>query len=189
MGSGVGWLSDSTVASQKVGKVGALLHAGLTAEIFDLITTELSLSAVFISDEHGFSRAVVDLDGNEFVAHSSTSVAAVGISGGLRTPELCLTFDEVGFGKPGNPPLWTGLYAYARYGAASISGGRTISDCLDCGGSDLTVTSGTFLDTGVNLGFKLSDSLGGSVVTGYRHYFGGASIAGELQIMVGLSFF
>jgi hypothetical protein len=115
-------------------------------------------------------------------------VGAVGISGGLRTPELCLTFDEDGFGRPGNP-LWTGLHAYARYGAASIFGGRSISDCVDCGGSDLTVTSGTFLDTGVNLGFKLGDGLGGSVVTGYRHYFGGASIAGELQITLGFWLF
>ena len=53
----------------------------------------------------------------------------------------------------------------------------------------MATSNGSFLDSGINLGFKLGNGLGGSIVGGYRQYFGGATIAREIELGLGMWYF
>jgi hypothetical protein len=181
LGSGVGWFTSQTTSSQSIGSVGPTLNAGLSLELFDLITTAISAGTIFVKDKASFKQGVVDNFGNTSEASSSTNITIVGLSAGLRTPNLCL-YDY------GDAKRWIVTNAYARYGVAWVSGSRIIENCKDCDSRPLSLNDGQFVESGVKLGIKRANTLGLAGVLGYRQYFAGASPAGEVQLAMEISY-
>ena len=57
-----------------------------------------------------------------------------------------------------------------------------VANCVDCTSQDFPLAGGSFLESGLDLGLKAGDGFGASLIGGYRHYFAGASVAGEVQL-------
>ena len=180
-GSGVGWFTSKTATTQAIGKIGPTLHAGLTLEFYDLVTTAFSVGTIFVKDKASFNQAVVDAYGNTSNASSSSNITILGLSAGLRTPDLCLHDDADG-------KKWLAMNAYARYGIAWVSGDRVISNCTNCDSRPLSLDGGKFIESGLKIGSKKGNSLGVAGILGYRHYFAGASPSGEVQVAVEFSY-
>jgi len=180
-GSGVGWFTSKTATTQAIGKIGPTLHAGLTLEFYDLVTTAFSVGTIFVKDKASFNQAVVDTYGNTSNASSSSNITILGLSAGLRTPDLCL--DYAADGKK-----WLAMNAYARYGLTWVSGDRIISNCKDCDSRPLSLDGGKFVESGIKIGSKRGNSFGVAGILGYRYYFAGASPSGEVQVAVEFSY-
>ncbi len=180
IGSGYGRLQGATAESQQIGQDGPTLAFRVHFDLYDLISTSISMGTIFVGDSEGFEQNVRDGSGRTFSKESSLNITIIGLSAGLRTPEFCLWRSETG------APL--GISAYARYGNAWISGGRSISNCINCRTEDVALNGGTFVESGVDLGLKAGNGWGMFGSAGYRHYFSGSSARNEIQIGVGVSY-
>ncbi|HMA93662.1 MAG TPA: hypothetical protein VKP30_13315 [Polyangiaceae bacterium] len=181
IGSGVGWFTSQTVNTQALGKVGPTFHAGVSLELYDLLSVAFSAGTIFVKDKASFNQTVVDTYGRTSDASSSANITILGLSAGLRTPDLCLHQHADGKG-------WLATNAYVRYGLAWVSGDRVISNCKDCDSSPLSLDGGQFVESGIKLGSKRANAWGIAGILGYRQYFAGASPSGEVQLAVEVSY-
>lgn len=180
LGSGVGWVSDKTARENLVGTSGPTLHLDVDADIFDLVTLAGSVGTIFLRDDARFRQMVIDSQGQVSDADSSLNLTLASLSGGLRTPDLCLVANQRRKGG------WLAMYGFGRVGHAWIGGGRSISRCIDCRQEKLATPGGEFIEPGLSIGLKANDGVGASLVSSYRGYFGGSAAAGEWRI--GLTF-
>jgi len=94
IGSGVGWVTDETARANLVGKSGPRFHLALGADLYDILTLEGSLGTIFLQDDGVYQQTVINQDGVVFEAQSSLSLTVAALSGGLRTPDLCLAVNQ-----------------------------------------------------------------------------------------------
>lgn len=181
LGSGVGWFTSQTTTTQSLGKVGPTMHGGLSLELYDLVSVAVSAGTIFVKDKASFNQTVINTYGQTSDASSSANITIVGLSAGLRTPNLCL-YDYA------DAKRWIVANAYARYGFTWVKGDRTISNCKDCDSRPLSLDGGQFVESGIKVGIKRANTLGLSGVLGYRQYFAGASPSGEVQLAVEISY-
>lgn len=181
IGSGVGWFTSRTTTTQSLGKIGPTLHGGLSLELYDLASVAFSAGTIFVKDKASFNQTVVDGYGRTSDASSSANITIIGLSAGLRTPNLCLY--DYGDGK-----RWIVANVYARYGFTWVNGDRTISNCKDCDSRPLSLDGGQFVESGLKLGIKRASTLGMAGILGYRQYLAGASPSGEVQLALELSY-
>lgn len=180
IGSGAGWLGERAARTQRLGEAGPTLHLGLTADFFDLVSTSLTFGTIFVDEKAAFSEMVIDEDSDVFEADSSLNINILGISAGLRTPDLYLAGHL-------EKNAWIATSAFARYGHAWLSGSRGIGNCIDCAEEELTLDDGDYLDAGVDLSFKDGNAWGMRLYGSYRHYLRAAPVS-EIQIGIGFGY-
>ena len=180
LGFGAGRVDEETARAEKLGQAGSTFHLGITVELFDVVSAGFSIGTISLKDHAQYQETVVE-EGNlsePFEADSSLGTMILGLSAGPRTPSLC---------------LWSGInvymamFLYARYGSAWISGERSVPLCVDCSSEELRLRDGSFLESGTDIGFHFGN-FGLSLFAGYRRYFGGAAVQGEVQAGLGFSF-
>ncbi|MEO6601414.1 MAG: hypothetical protein ABIQ16_16175 [Polyangiaceae bacterium] len=181
-GFGVGWLTKHAAQNQYASPVGFAISSGLTLEFLDLVTASLRFGTVFLKDQHSFTQEVVDETGKTSTASSENGLTLMSWAVGLRSPDLCLSFDPEG-------PAWRAASGFARVGRASIHGYRQINHCIDCDTQQILESKGSFVESGVQFGGKNGNGLGSSWVGSFRHYFGGSPMSGEIHLGFGLWYF
>jgi hypothetical protein len=178
IGSGVGWLTNQAASYNHVRKSGPTFHLDVDADVFDLVTLGGSLGTIFLKDDGQFKQTVINTEGDVYDAESSLNLTQASLFTGLRTPDYCLAANQKL--RAG----WVALYAFTRVGYTWLGAGRAIAQCIDCREDTLSTPGGVFVEPGVSLGLKANDGIGMSLVTGYRGYPSGASVAGELRIAI-----
>lgn len=154
MGTGIASLQEAAAERHRIGDAGLTLNVGGSFIIADVFALSATGGVAFPSDHGSFQQDVVPVEGggDPESAESELSLYFASVSLGLRTPFLVLGARSVG----GSRGLAGALFA--DYGYAEVTGGRSISNCIDCRSDDLELAGGSFWRAGFDLAWTSTRS-------------------------------
>ncbi|HEX7839209.1 MAG TPA: hypothetical protein VF469_17145 [Kofleriaceae bacterium] len=177
LGGGVASLDKAAAASQQFADSGPTLNGALGVTVWDIFMVSGSFSVAHPSDNNSFSQPVMPVDGGATsTADSSLSVVSYSIAIGLRTPFKALAPTQ---------RSWVAGSLFAEYGAAGVTGSRSIIDCQDCRSDDLAVSGGAFWQAGADLLIPTrSPKTFWGLEVSYLSYAAGTTFSNELRVNV-----
>jgi hypothetical protein len=175
VGAGGGWFRAEPARLGNVGTAGVMFWSSIDADILDLLNLGVALDSIGLEDKGQFKQDVIEA-GEVHTEESTLGVLVLSVWGGLRTPDFCLALGQF----PGGTG-WLAVHAFARVGYGWVSAGRGIKRCIDCKNEDVHLNDGAFLEPGLSVNFKITDSWGFSLVNSYRRFSASADIVDEYR--------